>query len=223
MVSLYRAVSRYNNQYLGKLEPVTYPRKNHEVIMMKQPLIKVLILSSALFSISANAWTLDVENSEVNFVSIKKGNIGETHIFTDIAGTIEESTANIVIRPDSVDSRVPIRDERMREFLFETGIYPIISISSDVTEIMSGLSAGTSKLTNFSASLSMHGVSKDLTLDVRVSMLSDSSIVVSSSKPFLLRAADFNMVEGIQKLASLVNNLPIAESVPVSFSLSFTK
>lgn len=32
MVSLYRAVSRYNNQYLGKLEPVTYPRKNHETI-----------------------------------------------------------------------------------------------------------------------------------------------------------------------------------------------
>ena len=190
---------------------------------MKKQLTASLILLVAFFSINAQAWTLDSENSIISFVSIKKGNIGESHNFTDSVGSITESFANISIKPDSVDSRVPIRDERMREFLFKTGVYPTIDISAQVGEVLSELTPGTSKLVSLPAKLAMHGVEKEVTLETRVTMLSDSSLLVTSSRPFLVRAADFNMVEGITKLASLVNNLPIAESVPVSFSLSFNK
>lgn len=195
---------------------------------MKKSKITTLLLlsalfSSILFSISAQAWTLDAENSVVSFVSIKKGNIGESHTFSDVAGQIKEATASVTIKPDSVDSRVPIRNERMREFLFETGIYPTIDISADVSEILSKLTPGMSKLVSMPIQVTMHGVSKELTLEARISMLSDSSVVVNSSQPVIVRAADYNMVEGITKLASLVNNLAIAESVPVSFSLSFQK
>jgi len=190
---------------------------------MKNLIITTQLLLSVLFSISVHAWSLDSENSTVSFISIKKGNIGESHIFSDVTGTIKESVANVTIKPDSIDSRVPIRNERMREFLFETDTYPTIDIRADVTEILSKLSPGMSKLVSLPIQVSMHGASKEHLLEARVSMLSDSTMIVSTSTPLLVRAADYNMVDGIVKLASLVNNLPIAESIPVSFSLSFSQ
>jgi len=180
-----------------------------------------------LFSTYANAqtqdsaarWALNTEKSEVNFISIKKGNIAETHVFNDISGHILNGKAQFTIKPDSVDSRVPIRNERMREFLFETNIYPTIEINANVGDLVRSLKPGQSNMMTIPASLSMHGATKEIKLETRLSMINANTIVVSSTQSVLIRAADFDMVDGITKLASLVNNLAIAETVPVNFSL----
>jgi len=180
-----------------------------------------------LFSTYANAqtqdsaarWALNTEKSEVNFISIKKGNIAETHVFNDISGHILNGKAQFTIKPDSVDSRVPIRNERMREFLFETNIYPTIEINANVGDLVRSLKPGQSNMMTIPASLSMHGATKEIKLETRLSVINANTIVVSSTQPVLIRAADFDMVDGITKLASLVNNLAIAETVPVNFSL----
>ncbi len=180
-----------------------------------------------LFSTYANAqtqdsaarWALNTEKSEVNFISIKKGNIAETHVFNDISGHILNGKAQFTIKPDSVDSRVPIRNERMREFLFETNVYPTIEINANVGDLVSSLKPGQSNMMTIPASLSMHGATKEIKLETRLSVINANTIVVSSTQPVLIRAADFDMVDGITKLASLVNNLAIAETVPVNFSL----
>jgi len=180
-----------------------------------------------LFSTYANAqtqdsaarWALNTEKSEVNFISIKKGNIAETHVFNDISGHILNGKAQFTIKPDSVDSRVPIRNERMREFLFETNVYPTIEINANVGDLVSSLKPGQSNMMTIPASLSMHGATKEIKLETRLSMINANTIVVSSTQSVLIRAADFDMVDGITKLASLVNNLAIAETVPVNFSL----
>jgi len=191
-------------------------------------LLNSLVLSALfLFCASANAkkpdtgykWTLDAEKTRVNFVSIKKGNIAESHTFSDISGHVVDGKARVTIKPDSVDSRIPIRDERMREFLFETGVYPTIEIVAEVSEALKELKPGNSSLASIPATLSLHGETKELALDVRISRLNQNTMVVASTQPVLVRAANFNMVDGIIKLSSLVNNLPIAETVPVSFSL----
>lgn len=180
-----------------------------------------------LFSTYANAqtqdsaarWALNTEKSEVNFISIKKGNIAETHVFNDISGHILNGKAQFTIKPDSVDSRVPIRNERMREFLFETNVYPTIEINANVGDLVRSLKPGQSNMMTIPASLSMHGATKEIKLETRLSVINANTIVVSSTQPVLIRAADFDMVDGITKLASLVNNLAIAETVPVNFSL----
>jgi polyisoprenoid-binding protein YceI len=168
------------------------------------------------------AWVLDSANSRVNFISIKKGNIGESHDLTDLSGGIAGSKASVIIKPDSVESRVPIRNERMRELLFETGLYPTIEVSADVMAQLVDLKSGDSLLATVPTTVSMHGVSNKLELELRISKLSSDLLIVSSTQPIIIRAADYNMVEGIAKLAALVNNLTIAESVPVSFSLQFS-
>lgn len=192
--------------------------------------IKAITLC-ALISVSAcgtaetvepsTTWALDSANSRVNFISIKKGNIGESHDFTDLSGVITDNTPTITIKPDSIESHVPIRNERMRELLFETGLYPTIEVKADAVPQLGSMKTGDSLLATIPASLSMHGVSHTLDLELRISKLNKQTLIVSSTQPVIVRAADYNMVEGIVKLSALVNNLAIAESVPVSFSLQF--
>jgi len=131
-----------------------------------------------LFSTYANAqtqdsaarWALNTEKSEVNFISIKKGNIAETHVFNDISGHILNGKAQFTIKPDSVDSRVPIRNERMREFLFETNIYPTIEINANVGDLVRSLKPGQSNMMTIPASLSMHGATKEIKLETRLTL-----------------------------------------------------
>jgi polyisoprenoid-binding protein YceI len=185
-------------------------------------LISVSVYANAEPIKPPTTWVLDSADSRVNFVSIKKGNIGESHNFTDLSGVIVGSNASITIKPDSVESRVPIRNERMRELLFETGIYPTIEVIADVAAQLGDLQNGDSLLATVPAKVSMHGVSNKLELELRISKLSSDVLIVSSTQPVIIRAADYDMVDGIAKLAALVNNLAIAESVPVSFSLQFS-
>lgn len=184
-------------------------------------LISVAICGNAETIEPSPTWTLDSANSRVNFISIKKGNIGESHELTDLSGVIINNSPSISIRPDSIESHVPIRNERMRELLFETGLYPTIEVNADVVSQLSDMKSGDSLLATIPASLSMHGVSNTLDLELRISKLNSETLIVSSTQPVIIRAADYNMVDGIVKLSALVNNLSIAESVPVSFSLQF--
>ena len=51
-----------------------------------------LLVLSFLMSASAHAtWSLDAKQSKVNFISVKKGTVGELHSFKSIAGNIDES------------------------------------------------------------------------------------------------------------------------------------
>ena len=188
--------------------------------------ISLLLLStSILFSPVINAWEIDKANSTVSFVSIKKGTIGEAHTLSDIDGSIvDNKTVTVNIRPDSVESGVPIRNERMREFLFKTSLYPSIKINADIETVLKNFTNQSDIKpirTEISADVSLHGVNKTLILDVYINMTAQGSLVVSTAKPVIVRAKDFNLSEGILKLASLVNNLDIAQSVPVTFLLTF--
>ena len=185
-------------------------------------------ISLITFCINANAgghdnWKLITDESAISFVSIKKGSIAEAHTFTDFSGVLDHGKASVTIKADSVDTMVPIRNERAREFLFETGVYPTISIKSDVTEVMKSAETGSTALLEVPATLSLHGVEKDISLNVSLSHNSKTTLVVASTKPVIIKAADYGMEEGVLKLAELVGGIPIANAVPINFVLTFKK
>lgn len=191
---------------------------------MKFAILIVLLFTTLVSSpIFAQNWLMDADHSRINFVTIKKGNIAETHRFGTIRGSIVDGKANIIIDAVSVDTRVPIRNDRMAEFLFETQLYPKITVSADVNALLQEHTEGNSHLVSLPVIVSMHGTSKEHEISVRLSQVGKNTLIVSSTEPVLVRAADYGMVAGIRKLSSLVNNLPIAESVPVNFSLQFAK
>ena len=65
-------------------------------------------------------WDLDQSNSSIEFISIKNNQIPENHNFQKISGNItSEGLVNVIIDLDSVDTKIPIRNERMRNLFFE--------------------------------------------------------------------------------------------------------
>ena len=168
-------------------------------------------------------WNLLQAESSIHFVSVKKGSIAEAHHFSDFSGVIDHNKATITIKPDSVDTNIGIRDQRVREFLFETGIYPTISITSDVSAAIATVKKTRNATLDLPARLTLHGVTKEIQLKANLTLSGDDRLTVSSTRPIIIKAADYGMDGGVSKLANLVGGIMITSAVPVNFVLSFKK
>jgi polyisoprenoid-binding protein YceI len=169
------------------------------------------------------AWTLDGDESMISFVSVKAGDIAEAHWFTAIAGSMDDSgAASVVIQLASVDTLIPVRDERMREMLFQTDIFPTATLSTkiDLAEV-SSIAAGRTRNMTIEVMLDLNGQQVVLTADVAVSHASNETYIVSSRKPIILNAASVDLVDGIEALREVAGLSTISKAVPVSFVLSF--
>jgi len=182
----------------------------------------ILLLFGISFSSSADHFILNKEQSSISFVSTKKSSIAETHVFKDYSGEIIEGKARITLLPDSIESGIDIRNERMREFLFKTGIFPKISISAE-SDAINNLEVGVPSNTSIPATLSLHGFEQDIRLDVSLLLSSSESLIITSQKPVIINAADYEMSEGINKLGTLAGGLEITTAIPTYFSLVFDK
>ena len=70
------------------------------------------------------------------------------------------------------------------------------------------------------AQLNLHDQSQPLKLDVRVTKVSDSSLLVISAQPIVLNVADYELTEGVEELRELAGLPSISQAVPVSFYLT---
>jgi polyisoprenoid-binding protein YceI len=169
------------------------------------------------------AWTLDNNASQVSFVSVKAGDIAESHRFTQASGDLSaDGTASVTIQLASVDTLIPIRDERMREMLFYTNTFPTATITTklDMAEV-NDLGVGASKATVMELMLDLHGKQVPLTAEVSVGRLGKSTLFVASRKPVILNAASVDLVDGIEALREVAGLPSISNAVPVSFVLTF--
>ena len=96
--------------------------------------MKYLLLLIVCLSTSAHVmagWVVDPEGSYVGFASVKNDLIAENHSFTRITGTVEDSgQATILIALDSVETLIPIRNERLQAILFDTAQYPEATVTA---------------------------------------------------------------------------------------------
>jgi polyisoprenoid-binding protein YceI len=169
------------------------------------------------------AWTLDNDESQVSFVSVKAGDIAEAHRFTELSGELSSDGAlTLTIQLASVDTLIPIRDERMREMLFHTNVFPTASLSAkiDMTAI-DGIATGESEAMVTEIIVDLNGKQIPLTADVSVGRLGESTLLVASRKPVILNAASVDLVEGIEALREIAGLPSISKAVPVSFVLTF--
>ena len=75
-----------------------------------------LVLSSNAF---AN-WELLNDESSLNYVSVKNSSVGEVNGFKNLSGSLEDDgKLSVEIDLASVDTKVAIRDDRMKSVLFE--------------------------------------------------------------------------------------------------------
>lgn len=195
-------------------------------MMIRRKLILVCVMLLMLSSYPAFAkgnWVLDERNSHISFFTIKKNEIGESYIFFDFSGKISNNTASISILTDSVDTQVSIRDERIKEFLFDVKNNPTIEISSDVKNVFDRLEKRSIITAEMPATLTLNGVTTIVRLNVSVSKKGKNELIVSSIKPIIIKAEDYRLTKGVKKLAELVGGISIISVVPVNFTLLFKR
>lgn len=176
-------------------------------------------LSPAAFA----QWDLSSEDSSINFVSIKSANIGEVHSFQKVTGAINDSgQVDLNIDLDSVETNIGIRNDRVKEMLFQTDQFLNAKITGIVDiEKVANLKVGDTYTESVKLTLSLHGITHQVSNNVQVTKLSDDRLQVASLVPVILNASDYGLVEGIEKLRAVANLPSIDAVVPVTFNLVF--
>ena len=182
------------------------------------------VLSLMLASVSAQAgeWMLNNEQSQLSFISTKKVNVAEVHQFGTLSGGLNEAGQfTMEIDLASVDTGIEIRDSRMKEFLFDIVDFPKAVISASVEpEMVTNLPVGESMASTIDGQLNLHGQQHPLSINVLVTKVSEQELLVVSSQPLVLNAADYELVQGVEKLRELAGLPSISYAVPVSFYLT---
>ncbi|NVJ50831.1 MAG: YceI family protein [Gammaproteobacteria bacterium] len=180
-----------------------------------------------LCSVSALAenWQLRAEDSHLTFTSVKNATIAENHHFNVITGKVTNNQdVAISIDLSSVDSGIEIRDQRMKEHLFDVAQFRYATISSQLnSQLLNDLKVGEMKDFESKATVALKGVEKSLSIKVRVHKLAANMLTVSTLEPVLVQANDFNLIAGILKLQQLAKLGSIDAVVPVTFNLVFDK
>jgi polyisoprenoid-binding protein YceI len=168
-------------------------------------------------------WQLDNQHSSLSFISIKNTEVAEAHHFNELSGSLtSDGHVNFTIDLLSVDSNVVIRNERMKEFLFNTELYPTASFIAQLDmKKFNIIAVGQTGKLKLVGKISLHGQEQKVMSDVLVAKLSEKSFVVSSMKPIIVNAQQFGLTEGVKKLQELAKLPSISNAVPVSFVLTF--
>ena len=188
-------------------------------------IIAGLLLIPLSFVTSAADWSVANDESKVNFVSIKKGDIAEVHHFKTISGMLNENGEfKLVVSLASVDTNVEIRDERMGSLLFEVDKFPKLTLTAQVdTKLLDSLSVGDSTITTVEGLVDLHGKKVKLPFTVSIAKLSDSNLLVASAMPVIVNSDSFGLTQGIEKLREIAGLSAISKAVPVSFILNLKK
>ena len=190
---------------------------------MKNLLLLVICLTTSVHVLAG--WVIDPEGSYVGFASVKNDLIAENHSFTQITGTIEDSgDANIVIALASVETLIPIRNERMQAILFEVAQYPDVTVTANLDlDAFTSLGLGESKTDTILLGINLHGTDLSKNVLVKVTRSSDNSYEVTSLGPIVIHASQFALSDGLESLRKVAGLQSIDLMVPVTFDLRLVK
>jgi hypothetical protein len=182
-----------------------------------------LALCAAIVLPAHAAWHLDNESSRLSFVSTKNIEIVEVHRFLVLHGKVDEKgVAELQVEMDSLNSGIPLRDERMRKELFQVAEFPdaIIRAQLDLRPI-NDLAAGAQVEMRLPLNVALHGKEHSYNAELLVTRLDDRRFQVVTLEPLVVHAEDFDLLPGIASLRKLAGLKTISLAVPVGAVLIF--
>jgi len=164
-------------------------------------------------------------DSRVSFQTIKNTNTMESHTFNKVSGTLMDSGAAMIsIDLSSVSTGIAVRDKRMQTMLFETSKYATANFQTMLSKsVLGDLQAGKTVDFELQGTLALHGERQRIRTMVKAVPIVDGSIVVTTLAPFIVEAADFALVDGINSLREAAGLESITTAVPVSFTLTLSQ
>jgi hypothetical protein len=156
---------------------------------------------------------------------VKNDLIAENHSFTAITGTVEDSgDVNIAIALSSVETLIPIRNERIRSMLFEVAEYPDVTVTANLNiDEFTLLGLGESKMETIPLSVNLHGMDLSKNVLVKVTRSSNNNYEVTSLGPIVIHASQFALSDGLESLRKIAGLQSIDLTVPVTFALRLVK
>lgn len=170
-------------------------------------------------------WALDGAASTFHYVTSKAGAISEVNTFSGLSGGIaDDGTATLKIDLATVNTAIEVRDQRMRDIAFKVAEYPSADVSVKVdAAALESMAPGTLTTAAHTATVSLHGITKDISTDLRIAKLDADTVLVELAKPLLVAAGDFGLAEGVEELRTIANLPSINPQVVVDFALVYNK
>lgn len=193
------------------------------MLVERRSLRGALAVASVVVALGATAdWQLESADSSIGFTTVKADHIAENHRFEAFSGRVTDAGAiHLVVPLDSTNTGIAIRDERIREMLFDnTAIEAVVTSHIDPASVPS---AGATVALSLPLNLEVVGVDLDFTAAVLVTRVNDDHVVVSSRGPVLLNVGQLGWASGVDRLREVAGLPSISHAVPVSFVLSFER
>lgn len=174
---------------------------------------------------NAGGWTIVEAESTLTFDTVKNGDIDETHELSGISGFSDaDGSIRITLDMNSVETFIDIRNERMREHLFQTSENPVAEVRAEYDlSTLEDMAVGASLDVGLPFILTMRGVAVDFSADVRITRLDADRVRVQSAQPVQISALALDLMDGIDTLQELAGLDSIARQVPVSFVIEFER
>ena len=155
-------------------------------------------------------------------MTVKADHVAEVHTFDELSGAIgEDGSVSIEIALASVNTLVPIRNERMQSMLFETDLFPRATITSQInSDGLANMALGSSEEIGLDFTLELHNQSQTYNATVLVSR-QEAGLIATTLKPIVVNAESFDLVAGVEALREVAGLPSISRAVPVSFTVLF--
>ncbi len=182
------------------------------------------VAASAQDSILGSDWSMLLSQSSLKFQSVKNGTKVETSGFATFSGEMDQQgNVTLQVELDSVDTKVDLRNVRMRFLFFETYKFATATVTARMEAgVLAALEEKRRLQVPVEFELDLHGVKSTLTAETVLTMFADDMVSITTSSPVNIAAADFNLMDGVAKLQEAAD-VTIVPSGSVSFDLIFKK
>lgn len=190
--------------------------------------IKITLVVSLLIALSAcqhkkasnkkhaASWILEPESSSISIITTKNNSISEVSEFTDFSGSIStEGKLSVTIKLESLETNIPIRNQRIQDHLFQSKTFPTADIHTQLKP--EHLEVGVHSI---SFDVDFHGLSTIVNADFMVFDQLGKKLI-TLHKPLIINAKTFGLTDGITTLKNLAFLDSINSTVPVNLVLSF--
>ena len=191
--------------------------------MPKTPRLLLALLAALALPAHAN-WYLDNESSRLSFTSTKNADIAEVHRFLVLHGKVDsKGMAEVEVEMESVSTGIPLRDERIRDQVFQIGKFPAARINAQLDlRPINALAPGAQLELRLPLRVQLAGRSHSYNAQLLATRLDDRRFQVVTLEPLVVHAQDFGLVPGFTALRNSAQLSAISMSVPVGAVLIFT-
>jgi polyisoprenoid-binding protein YceI len=145
--------------------------------VLKNMLVPCLLVYAPFASAE---WRIQPELSKLSYLTSKASAATEINHFRLVDGVItEKGTASLTISLNSVDTGVEIRDERMRNIVFETERFPVANVTAEVDiSLYEEMADGETQTATLDTNIGLHGMIVTLPVEFRITKLTNSRLLV---------------------------------------------